>query len=99
MGKKLPPPQLALYEEIDRLLWEVWDPIGISDDPRARDEYYSYLPGVFSLALNRCDLDEIADRLHYIETVNMDLQGSRDHCHRVAQQICAAREKLLDPNV
>lgn len=64
VGKRLPPDQLALYKRIDEILWLDWDPIGVSDTPEARVEYLNYLPGVFSLALGRCDVDEIADRLH-----------------------------------
>jgi hypothetical protein len=96
VGKKLPPAQLALYEQIDRLLWDAWDPIGISGNLNARDEYYGYLPGIFALALDRCDVREIADRLHSIETINMGLIGNRDHCEWVAQQICAARDELIE---
>lgn len=36
-----------LYSRIDEVLHYVWDPIGISGVPEARDEYHSYLPVVF----------------------------------------------------
>src|ERR671918_1789157 len=95
MGKKLAPEQLALYKRIDEILWVDWDPIGISGIPQARDEYHNYLPGIFALALNRCDVEEIADRLHSIEREAMGLVGSRDHCMWVATRICEARNQLI----
>jgi hypothetical protein len=60
MGKKLPPEQLELYQKLDEILWADWDPIGISDVSEARDEYYSYLPRVFHLALEFSDAIIIA---------------------------------------
>jgi hypothetical protein len=80
MGRRPSPDQLALYKRIDEILWEEWDPIGVSGIEEARDEYQSYLPGIFALALGRCDVDEIADRLHLIERQTMGLPGNRDHC-------------------
>ena len=98
MGKKLPPDQLALYKRIDEILWEDWDPIGVSDaGDAARDEYQSYLPGVFALAVNRCDVDEIADRLDLIERQSIGLTGNRDHCVWVAERIKVERIRLIGP--
>jgi hypothetical protein len=97
MGKRLPPDQLALYKRIDEILWEDWDPIGITGSEGARNEYQNYLPGVFALALGRCDVDEIADRLHYLERELMGLPGSRDHCVWVAKRIRDERIKLIGP--
>lgn len=51
MGIKLLPGQLAFYKRIDEILFYKWDPIGISDSDWSRDEYQSYVPQVFKLAL------------------------------------------------
>ena len=97
MGKRLPSDQLALYKRIDEILWEDWDPIGITGSDDARDEYQSYLPGVFALALNRSDVEEIANRLHLIERHSMNLPGNRDHCVWVATKIRDERTRLIGP--
>ena len=47
----LPPLELELYKRCDEVLHYVWDPIGISDVPEARDEYESYLPTVWRLVI------------------------------------------------
>lgn len=97
MGKRLPPDQLALYKRIDEILWEDWDPIGVSDIEEARDEYQSYLPGIFALALDRCDVDEIADRLHLIERQAMGMTGNWDHCVWIGGKIREERIEILGP--
>jgi hypothetical protein len=35
--------------DIRHVLMDVWDPIGIKDEPKAQDEYDSYLGGVYGL--------------------------------------------------
>ena len=55
MGQKLPAKQLELYKRIDEVLWQDWDPIGVSDCEGARDEYHSYLPKVFRMAYSAGD--------------------------------------------
>ena len=97
MGKKLPPDQLVLYKRIDELLWSDWDPIGVYGVPEARDEYHSYLPAVFALAMRPGDVAEIADYLHAIETVNMGLGGSRERCRLTAEKICQAQHEFVGP--
>lgn len=49
MGKQLSPFERELYQRVDEVLHYVWDPIGVSDAPEARDEYFSYLPIVFGM--------------------------------------------------
>ncbi len=38
MGQRLSPEDMAPYRAIDEVLHYIWDPIGISDAPEARDE-------------------------------------------------------------
>lgn len=51
----------------------MWDPIGVAGIPEARDEYYSYLPHVFSLLVNPSKEGDIADYLLKIEGESMGL--------------------------
>ncbi len=52
-----------INNEIRKILVKVWDPIGIKDEPRAQDEYDSYIGGVFSLLINHGSDKEIEDYL------------------------------------
>ena len=37
-----------LIAEVDRILWEDWDPIGVMSDPEwPRDEYDSYIGDIY----------------------------------------------------
>jgi hypothetical protein len=68
VGSKLSPSDQKLYERTDEVLHYIWDPCCISDTPAARDEYYSYLPHVFSLLKHGATAKEIADYLADIDT-------------------------------
>jgi hypothetical protein len=43
---------ISKLEDLKRLLWEKWDPIGVNDMPDAVDEYDSYAFAVW-MALHR----------------------------------------------
>ena len=51
-----------LYQEIDEILWNDWDPIGVNDIA-PRDEYQSYTPIIFSLKRKGVNEEEIAKEL------------------------------------
>lgn len=91
MGKKLPPDQMALYNRIDEILWQDWDPIGVSGIPEARDEYYGYLPQVFSLALANAPAEEIARYLHEVVHQRMGMNSTVSDHLAIAEKIIAAR--------
>jgi hypothetical protein len=61
MGEKLSPKELALYRAVDEVLHYVWDPIGVAGAPRARDEYFSYLPKVYGMVKAGSDPESIAN--------------------------------------
>jgi hypothetical protein len=58
---------------IRRILMAKWDPIGVSDEPNAADEYDSYIWGIYKLLERGADDKEIADHLLKIETERMGL--------------------------
>ncbi|MBN8531430.1 MAG: hypothetical protein J0L97_06170 [Alphaproteobacteria bacterium] len=68
----------ALRTEIDRLLWEEWDPIGVNDAPEARDEYRSYAGGVCTMLWDGKTRDDILAYLHWAESDHMGTGASRE---------------------
>jgi hypothetical protein len=55
---------------------EVWDPIGISDEPNAEDEYDGYIGRIFELLVTGGSDDEVIGYLDWaVERMGMD--GSR----------------------
>jgi hypothetical protein len=87
---------MALYERIDKLFWEVWDPIGVFGTPEARDEYYGYLPQVFALAVRGSPPREIARNLNEVERRRMGLPGNRRRSMLVARKVVAEAAALLE---
>lgn len=78
MGKKSEPWEIELYRAVDEILFYVWDPIGVSHNPEARDEYQSYLPQVFGLLVKG---SAEAELLSYLKSVTeyMGLQPNPEH--------------------
>lgn len=94
MGKKLPPNQMELYKRIDEILFYKWDPIGISDSDWARDEYQSYLPQVFSRALQPNPVESISNYLGAVSTESMGLSPVPEHDTKIASLIVQVKESL-----
>ena len=83
-----------MSNEIDTILWEDWDPIGIND-VAPRDEYRSYVPEILNLVMNEKSVAEIASRLYHIETKNMGDSGNRERCNQISEKI---REQYVRTN-
>lgn len=80
-----------LYQEIDEILWNDWDPIGVNDiAPRA--EYQSYTPIIFSLKRKGVNEEEIAKELYEIEKETIGLAGNLENCRIVARKIIELNE-------
>lgn len=79
MGSKLTNTERKLYKAVDEVIHYIWDPIGVSDVPEARDEYYSYLPQVFSMLQADQSAKEIASHLKWIATDRMGLAEQPEH--------------------
>ena len=91
--KRLSGPQNELYDFIDTLLWEEWDPIGVND-AAPRDEYQSYTPQLFSLAIKGATVHEIADRFTYLEQKMMGLESNEQGCKELAEKIVLETKRL-----
>jgi len=77
MGKKRSPKDNALYKSTDEVLHYIWDPIGVSDSPYARDEYYSYLPQVFNMIQSNEKAEVIVEYLVSIEEQSLGLTPNK----------------------
>lgn len=75
--------------EVDQILWDEWDPIGVSDLPR--DEYSSYVGPIVTLLLRKADDDEIAAHLEQFEKVMMECSRGDDVRRKVASLLTKIR--------
>ena len=94
MSEKLSPQHNMLYQGIDQILWEDWDPIGINKYENTRDEYYSYLPIVFRLTLENATELQIAEYLYKCVTENIGLASSIELNINVAKKIVQLKTRI-----
>jgi hypothetical protein len=81
-----------LYTNVDKILWEDWDPIGINDDGGPEDEYRGYVPSIIKLLDEGADESKLAKLLHEHATINMGLSSNlTDHF-----EIAAKLKKLTE---
>lgn len=67
----------SIRTRIDEILFYKWDPIRLSNSNSARDEYSSYVKGVFEIAVSSTP-DSLADHLTMISTEYMGVLGNRE---------------------
>ncbi len=72
----------TVKREISRVLWEVWDPIGVNPLGGPRDEYDSYVNDIYELLVSGADDFEIAQHLLRIVTDTMELSGANTEANR-----------------
>jgi hypothetical protein len=84
LGIKLPPKEAELYRRVDEVLHYLWDPIGISDEPGARDEYDSHLPRVFKMVNEGAEAADIANYLDIVVKSDMGLKSNGEFSLRIA---------------
>ena len=95
MEKRLPPNQLKLYKAIDEILWLYWDPIGVNDCEEARDEYHSYLPHIYRLAIEGADAYRISSSLIATIETNICLGADKEHNQKIAEKIVKAKNEIV----
>lgn len=81
-----------LYRATDEILFYLWDPIGVSDTPAARDEFQCYLPKVFKLLVSDAKNHEIASYLNKVESSSMGLGANKPHATHIANMLIEAKD-------
>ena len=67
-----------IRRDIRRVLLDVWDPIGVKDEPNAQDEYDCCLGGLYHLLAEGGSDEQIAEYLWKQGTEHMGLPLRRD---------------------
>jgi hypothetical protein len=75
-----------LYQSIDEILWNDWDPLGVNAIT-PRDKYQNYTPTILNLKIKQADKETIARKLFEIETQTMGMLGDIHRCRNVADKI------------
>lgn len=93
MGHRSAPQEVELYRAVDEVLFYIWDPIGVSRAPEARDEYQSYLPQVYRLLK---EASPVADISSYLGSVTdyMGLTPNPRHDAEVVEVLVRWRDVI-----
>lgn len=83
-----------LFKRVDEVLHYLWDPIGISHIPEARDEYTSYVPKIVDALLRNTPPEELAEILSGIDTNRMGLEKAIEHDLAVAKVLISWKHHL-----
>ena len=62
--------------QIRHVLLDVWDPVGIRDEPNAQDEYDGYVGPIFDLLSGGATDEQLKDRLLYVVNETMGLSAT-----------------------
>lgn len=85
-----------LERRVDEVLYYVWDPIGVSDEPYARSEYRMYVDQVMKALSGDNPESGIVTTLLEIETKRMDLKANSERALTAAQRIIEHKRALED---
>ena len=83
-----------LEKRVDEVLFYVWDPIGVSDEPYARAEYRGYVPGVLGHVKHGKTAEVIADYLCSIISDSMGLAPDKEGSLKVANLLIRHKEAI-----
>lgn len=62
--------------QMRHVLLDVWDPIGVKDEPNAQDEYDSYIGRLYELLVSRAPNSELVEYLYWAVHENMGLDAA-----------------------
>lgn len=96
MNGKMLPKDDELYRRVDEIVHYVWDPIGVSSIPQARDEYYGYLAGMYG-RVQAGDLEGIIEFMKWVASENMGLSFDEEKAVEAAQAMLAWK-KFINEN-
>ena len=85
-----------LSRRVDEVLFYVWDPIGVSDDPNARWEYKSYVPKILELVEQDDEIEPISWYLEEIERDCMGLSPNKKQCDCTAKLLLKHKQAIKD---
>ena len=87
-----------LLDRIGEVLYYLWDPIGVSQIPAARNEYDSYRDGVFSVLARAGGEHEVVEYLEQEALPNMGLSNSGAPSQLAARVIIEWGVRLRAPS-
>lgn len=79
----------SLAAEVNAILMQEWDPIGVSDASGAQDEYAIYVPQIIELLSKKASLEKLVEHLQKIARQDIGILGDPSRAHQTAAKILA----------
>jgi hypothetical protein len=90
------PRDQKLFNVIGEVLHYVWDPIGVSGMPQARDEYSGYVGSIYSLLRSGAEGSEISAHLQHLANEHMGLPDRQEQSDAAASLLTSWRDFLAE---
>lgn len=87
----------ALSPSVRKILLDEWDPIGIGNVSRAREEYEQYVGRVAVAILADRSVAELTEYLLWVEVKRMGLAGNKERARTVAEKLLKAADTARLP--
>jgi len=94
MSNELQPRDAELFRRIEEVVHYIWDPIGISEYPGARDEYHSYLTAIYGNVKSE-DLESLVEYMKWV-VGNMGLTFNKEDASKAAHVMLEWKRHLDD---
>jgi hypothetical protein len=85
-----------LSRRVDEVLFYVWDPIGVVNEPTARREYSSYVYEVLQLVEQNDDIKPISSYLADITKNHIGLFPNKKHCDYIAELLLKHKQAIKE---
>ena len=80
-----------LRQQIQEILITDWDPLLVTENALAKDEYNSYIAGIRRMLDDGCDAHRLSSHLDQLETVSMGLSAPSGRAGDAAAKLLAIR--------
>lgn len=81
-------------EEIRIILMDIWDPIGVKDEPGAQDEYDAYIPKIYNMLVAEASTQKITKYLKWVEMEKMGFKPNKVPMMRIYDSDIEAQDFL-----
>tara|TARA_R100000789_G_scaffold27627_1_gene30652 strand:- start:230 stop:562 length:333 start_codon:yes stop_codon:yes gene_type:complete len=87
-----------LFKRTDEVLHYLWDPIGVSDVPEARDEYHEYLPQIFMMIKGNKSEEEISSYMYKVQAEEIGIISNKNKISQVVKILIRWKEVIEEKN-
>lgn len=85
-----------LRRRVDEVLYYIWDPIGVSEEPYARAEYENYIPKVLQLVEENDNIRPISGHLADIISTQMGFSPDTKRCDHAAEILLKHKQAIKE---